>query len=103
IPLGTSQQMLDPIRRIIAIDLGDLPAVFPLHRAQQAPQIRPGPPPCLPPRKPGTNPSLHLRQGQYPFPHSVNTEVGWRRAWVRDDLHSSTLQNMTWGWSQDTI
>src|SRR5215468_60285 len=62
IPHGTSQQMLHPIRRIIAVDFGQLPPVFALYRTEQAPQIRASTPPRLPPGKPGPNPSLHLCQ-----------------------------------------
>jgi len=43
IPLGTPQHMLDAIRCRITNDCGDLPPIFPLDGAQEAPQICPHP------------------------------------------------------------
>jgi hypothetical protein len=43
IPLGTPQHRLDAIRCRITNDCGDLPPIFPLDGAQEAPQICPHP------------------------------------------------------------
>src|SRR6185295_17210288 len=42
IPYGTPQQMLHTIGRRIAVDFRQLPAIFALHRAEQAVDIGPG-------------------------------------------------------------
>ena len=53
IPSRSSQPMRDSIRGGLAGDVGELPAVFPLHRAAEAPERGPGPPPDFAPCQPG--------------------------------------------------
>jgi hypothetical protein len=74
IPHSAPQQMLYPVGRDIAIDFGQLPAIFALDWAEQPPQIGPHTPPRVPAGKPRTNPLLHLGQFQEPRPYGVDSK-----------------------------
>src|SRR5438132_7820802 len=80
IPHGTPQQMLHAIGRRIAVDFRQLPAVFTLHGAEQAPDRGPGAATSVTAGKVGHEPSFHLGQPEGPCTHRLQRQVGWRRA-----------------------
>ena len=80
IPHGTPQQMLHAIGRRIAVDFRQLPAVFTLHGAEQAPDRGPGAVTSVTAGKVGHEPSFHLGQPEGPCTHRLQRQVGWRRA-----------------------
>lgn len=61
IPARASQYLLDPLRRRVAVDFGDLPAMVPRYRAAHATEIRPGTPPDVAPRTRGASPIVPPR------------------------------------------
>jgi hypothetical protein len=92
IPLRASQQMLDPVRGPLSVDFGDLPAVFPLYWAEEAPERGPSTPPGFAPRKPYPNPPLHLGQPQRPGAHRIEAHVAWEYVLSLPQLHGSVLR-----------
>jgi hypothetical protein len=94
VPLRSSQQMLAPIRGGLAVDGSDLPAVFALSRAEEAPERRPGMPPGFTPRTLGANPSFHLGEPPRPCAHSLKGHAAWEPALLLTPLHGAVLQKV---------
>jgi hypothetical protein len=92
--LRPSSQMLDPIRAGLPVDFSDLPAVFPLYGAEQAPDRGPGTPPDFTPRQLCPNAAFHLGPPQRPSPHRIEMHVSWEWAVLPPPLHGSVLQQV---------
>jgi hypothetical protein len=92
IPDRPSQQMLDAVRGGVAIDFGELPAVFTLYRAESTPEICPGAPSGFAPGTLGPNPSLHLRLPQCPGAYRVEGHVFWKHTLLLPQFHGSVLR-----------
>jgi hypothetical protein len=72
IPVGGGQQPLHPIRGGLAGVLGQLPAVFPCHGAQQSAQIGQHPPARLGPHEPTRDPGVQAVQPRRPRLHFLD-------------------------------
>src|SRR5215471_6247586 len=71
VPPGTPQHMLHTIRCGIAVDFGQLPAIFALPRAEPAADRGPGAVTSFTAGKVGHETSFHLSQPECPCPHRL--------------------------------
>jgi hypothetical protein len=80
IPIGPTQQMLEPVRGCIAHDFRELPAILALGGTEQAPEMRQRPLVRLGASKIRTQPLVHLMQPLGPSLHrcqsSIHVEIG---------------------------
>src|SRR5262249_46301284 len=96
IPACSPQQMLETVGRRISIDFRQLPAVFALHRTEQATDIGPCVAPGFAPRKVRPEPSFHLGQPEGPFTYHLQRQITWRWALLLPRLHGSMPPQGVW-------
>src|SRR5262245_18862856 len=98
IPACPPQQMLETVGGRVTVDFCQLPAVFALHGAEQAPDIGPGVVTGFAPRKVWQEPAFHFSQPEAPFPHCLEPQATWGWALFLPRLHSSMPPQGVWNY-----